>query len=165
MSTKTTSRPDSAALATAASFSMLGKTTSKGGNSIRNGRRSPKARRSLERQFRVGIRPGEKTTAQTTTQSLEGIPFAYIIYQKSYTNPVVTKCKHYSCESCALQRYRKTPSCAACGVGTAGVFNGAKSLRKLLDKKRERAKKKKEKAIEDGGEVSEDKDQGEKSDD
>ena len=86
---------------------------------------------------------------------LEGIPFACIICKKPYSYPIVTKCGHYFCEPCALQRYRKTPSCAACGAGTGGVFNGAKNLRKLLDKKRERAKKKREKAIEDGEEVSE----------
>lgn len=96
---------------------------------------------------------------------LEGIPFACIICKKPYTNPIVTKCGHYFCESCALQRYRKTPSCAACGAGTGGVLNGAKNLRKLLDKKRERAKKRREEAIEDGEEVSaEDKDEVDNSD-
>ena len=87
--------------------------------------------------------------------ALEGIPFACIICKKSYTNPIVTKCGHYFCEACALQRYRKNPSCAACGAGTSGVFNGAKSLRKILDRKRERTKKRREKAIEAGEEVSE----------
>lgn len=87
--------------------------------------------------------------------ALEGIPFACIICKESYTNPIVTKCGHYFCEACALQRYRKSPSCAACGAGTGGVFNGAKNLRKILDKKRERAKKRREKALEAGEEVSE----------
>lgn len=85
---------------------------------------------------------------------LEGIPFACIICKKPYTNPVVTKCGHYFCEACALKRYWKYPSCAACGAGTAGVFNGAKNLKKLLDRKRERAKKRREKALENGEEVS-----------
>ncbi|MCJ1404586.1 RNA-splicing factor [Xylographa trunciseda] len=89
---------------------------------------------------------------------LEGIPFACIICKKPYTNPIVTKCGHYFCEACALQKYRKTPSCAACGAGTGGVFNGAKNLKKLLDKKREKAKKKREKAIENGEDVSEEED-------
>ncbi|MCJ1409841.1 RNA-splicing factor [Ptychographa xylographoides] len=86
---------------------------------------------------------------------LEGIPFACIICKKPYTYPIVTKCGHYFCEACALQRYRKTPACAACGAGTGGVFNGAKNLRKLLEKKKERAKNKREKAVENGEEVSE----------
>ncbi|KAJ5104818.1 hypothetical protein NUU61_002165 [Penicillium alfredii] len=86
---------------------------------------------------------------------LENIPFACIICRKSYQNPIVTKCGHYFCESCALQRYRKNPSCAACGAGTGGVFNVAKKLNALLDKKRERARKLREKAIAEGEEVSE----------
>ncbi|MCJ1338403.1 RNA-splicing factor [Bachmanniomyces sp. S44760] len=87
---------------------------------------------------------------------LEGIPFACIICKKPYTNPIITKCGHYFCESCALQRYRKSPACAACGAGTGGVFNGAKNLKKLLDRKRDRARKRREKAIEKGEEVSDD---------
>lgn len=73
---------------------------------------------------------------------LESIPFACIICKKPYTNPIITRCGHYFCEACALQRYRKDPSCAACGSGTSGVFNMAKKLNRLLDKKREREKKK-----------------------
>lgn len=87
--------------------------------------------------------------------ALEGIPFACIICKKPYTYPIITKCGHYFCEKCALQRYKKTPACAACGAGTGGVFNNAKGLRKLLDKKRERAKQKREKAIVNGEEVDE----------
>ena len=87
--------------------------------------------------------------------ALEGIPFACIVCKKSYTNPIVTKCGHYFCEACALQRYRKNPSCAACGAGTGGVFNGAKGLRKILERKTERARKRRERALEAGEEVSE----------
>ncbi len=66
---------------------------------------------------------------------LDKIPFACILCKKAYRNPIVTKCSHYFCESCALQRYRKDPTCAGCSAKTYGVFNGAKSLQKLLDKK------------------------------
>ncbi len=69
---------------------------------------------------------------------LEDIPFACIICKGPYREPVVTRCHHYFCERCALERYKRDPSCAACGLGTNGVFNSAKTLKKLLDKKRER---------------------------
>ena len=69
---------------------------------------------------------------------LDGIPFACVICKEDYKNPIITKCGHYFCEACALQRFRKTPSCAICSTGTGGVFNGAKRLRKLLEKKRKR---------------------------
>ena len=106
----------------------------------------------------------EAEDSEEEDAALEGIPFACIICKKPYTNPIITKCGHYFCEGCALQRYRKNPSCAACGAGTGGVFNGAKNLRKILDKKRERAKKRREKAKEAGEEVSEEDDEGAEED-
>ncbi|GAM87362.1 hypothetical protein ANO11243_053860 [Dothideomycetidae sp. 11243] len=89
---------------------------------------------------------------------LDNIPFACIICREAYKNPVVTKCKHYFCEACALKRYKTKggKGCAACGTDTGGTFAMAKNLRKLLDKKRERARKQKERAREEGLEVSTD---------
>ncbi|KAI9904368.1 hypothetical protein N3K66_000897 [Trichothecium roseum] len=84
---------------------------------------------------------------------LEKIPFACIICKESYREPVVTRCGHYFCEPCALKRYRKDPSCAACGSGTNGVFNSAKRLKKLLEKKKERAEKKRQERIDAGEDV------------
>lgn len=81
---------------------------------------------------------------------LKKIPFACIICKKPYREPVVTRCHHYFCESCALGRYRKDPSCAACGAGTNGLFSSAKDLKKLLQKKRERVEKKRQEAAEAG---------------
>ncbi|KAH8907487.1 CCCH and RING finger protein [Coniochaeta sp. PMI_546] len=66
----------------------------------------------------------------------EEIPFACIICGGPYKSPIVTRCGHYFCEPCALQRYRRDPSCAACGSGTQGVFNAAKKLQKILEKKK-----------------------------
>ncbi|KAN0089411.1 hypothetical protein V8E51_019671 [Hyaloscypha variabilis] len=99
-------------------------------------------------------RNAEEEDSDDDDAALEGIPFACIICKEKYKDPIVTKCGHYFCESCALKRYRKDPSCAACGAGTGGVFNVAKGLKKLLDKKRDRAAKRRQKAIEAGEEVS-----------
>ena len=96
---------------------------------------------------------------EAENELLESIPFACIICQQPYKFPVVTTCGHYFCEKCALDRYKKTPNCAACGFGTGGVFNGAKQLKRLLEKKRQRAKKRKEAAREAGEEVSGDEEQ------
>lgn len=85
---------------------------------------------------------------------LENIPFVCIICREDYKAPIVTRCGHYFCEPCALKRYRKDPTCAACGSGTNGVFNSATRLKKLLDRKRERAAKRRQEAIEAGEEVS-----------
>ncbi|KAK1826503.1 hypothetical protein QBC39DRAFT_293071 [Podospora conica] len=102
-------------------------------------------------------KPGqeEEDADEAEEAMLEGIPFVCLICRGPYKAPVVTKCGHYFCEACALKRYRKDPGCAACGSGTNGVFNAAKRLQKLLDKKRERAARKRQEAIKAGEEVSE----------
>lgn len=64
----------------------------------------------------------------------DDIPFACYICRESYRSPIVTKCNHYFCESCAIQRYHKVTSCAVCGASTNGVFNVAKGLRERLKK-------------------------------
>ncbi|KAK4950521.1 hypothetical protein LTR28_007054 [Elasticomyces elasticus] len=88
---------------------------------------------------------------------LENIPFACVICRAPYKNPIVTKCGHYFCEKCAMDRYRSKKggkTCAACGADTGGTFNVAKSLKKLLDRKTERERLAKEAARAAGEEVS-----------
>lgn len=108
---------------------------------------------------RAGRGTGEEEE-EGDDEELEGVPFACIICREGYKHPVVTRCGHYFCEACALGLYRKDPSCAACGSGTGGVFNVAKGLKKLLERKREAAAKRRERAIEAGEEVSEDEEGG-----
>ncbi len=91
---------------------------------------------------------------------LRDIPFACIICRESYKHPIVTRCGHYFCERCALDRYRRDPTCAACGAATTGVFNGAKRLTKLLERKRGRAARQRQAALEAGEEVSSDEEAG-----
>ncbi|RTE79006.1 Pre-mRNA-splicing factor cwc24 [Fusarium euwallaceae] len=85
---------------------------------------------------------------------LQSIPFTCIICKASFKEPIVTRCGHYFCQPCALKRYRKDPTCAACGADTNGVFNSAKRLEKLQEKKSERAAKRRLAGTEDGDEVS-----------
>ena len=90
---------------------------------------------------------------------LKDIPFACVICKQEYKTPIVTLCGHYFCESCALKRYKKNPGCAICGDGTSGVFNSARNLKRLLEKKKERAKKVKEAKKAAGEPVSDDEDE------
>ncbi|MGH0141825.1 UNVERIFIED_CONTAM: hypothetical protein FKN15_005352 [Acipenser sinensis] len=58
----------------------------------------------------------------------EDLPFKCFICRESFKNPVITKCRHYFCERCALQHYRKSQRCYVCNEQTNGVFNPAKEL-------------------------------------
>lgn len=62
------------------------------------------------------------------------VPFKCFICRKSFTDPVMTKCKHYFCEKCALQHYRKSKRCYVCNVQTMGVFNPAKNVMDKMKK-------------------------------
>lgn len=60
------------------------------------------------------------------------IPFKCLICRKSFERPVVTKCKHYFCEKCALDHHRKSSRCAVCSAQTSGIFNPAKEIARRL---------------------------------
>jgi RING finger protein 113A len=62
----------------------------------------------------------------------DGIPFKCLICRNSFENPVVTKCKHYFCEKCALDHHRKSKRCAVCSAPTQGIFNPAKEIARRL---------------------------------
>lgn len=119
----------------------------------------------LDREWEIsgkGKKPGGKTVASANRNGaadadgdddeklLESIPFACVICKENYKYPIVTKCGHYFCEACALKRYKKDPSCAACGAGTGGVFNVAKKLNRLLERKRERQKEREDQGDRNG---------------
>lgn len=63
--------------------------------------------------------------AESDSDSDEDIPFACLICRKPFTDPVVTRCGHYFCSSCAIKRFAKTPKCLACNAPTGGIFNRA----------------------------------------
>uniref|UniRef100_A0A1B0FNC8 RING finger protein 113A n=1 Tax=Glossina morsitans morsitans TaxID=37546 RepID=A0A1B0FNC8_GLOMM len=58
----------------------------------------------------------------------ESLPFKCFICRRSFVNPVITKCKHYFCEKCALEQYKKSQRCFICAQQTNGIFNPAKEL-------------------------------------
>ncbi|KAI0305382.1 hypothetical protein B0F90DRAFT_1052491 [Multifurca ochricompacta] len=68
----------------------------------------------------------------------DDIPFACLIGRHPFTEPIVTRCGHYFCSSCAIKRFAKTPKCAACGAPTGGIFNRAdKVIAKMKKNKAE----------------------------
>ncbi|PIA39751.1 hypothetical protein AQUCO_02600303v1 [Aquilegia coerulea] len=58
------------------------------------------------------------------------LPFACFICRQSFVDPVVTKCKHYFCEHCALKHHSKNKRCFVCNEPTLGIFNTAHEIKK-----------------------------------
>ena len=67
----------------------------------------------------------------------DSLPFKCLICKNTFKDPVVTKCKHYFCEKCALENYRKSQRCYACRAQTNGVFNPAKEIIDKLNRHKE----------------------------
>jgi len=79
--------------------------------------------------------PGQYEIADSDDD--DDLPFKCYLCRKSFKNPIVTKCKHYFCESCALDHHRKNKRCFVCGESTGGIFNPAKELIAKLEKKKD----------------------------
>jgi RING finger protein 113A len=65
----------------------------------------------------------------------DDLPFACFICRRAWAevkDPVVTRCKHYFCEQCALQHNAKAKTCAACNVrGPAGSVGSASACPRM----------------------------------
>lgn len=99
----------------------------------------------VQHKKREAILHGKEVYCEDTEDSSseeEDIPFACFICKKEYVQPIVTKCGHYFCEACAIQRYKKKKNCIICGAGTFGIFNAAKKLELKLLKKKSRSQMK-----------------------
>ncbi|KAK6158863.1 hypothetical protein DH2020_006177 [Rehmannia glutinosa] len=52
--------------------------------------------------------------------------------REPFVDPVVTRCKHYFCEHCALKHHARNKKCFVCNQPTNGIFNTAFELRKKI---------------------------------
>nr|CAG4641864.1 EOG090X09Q6 [Eurycercus lamellatus] len=92
----------------------------------------------LEREERGKGEPVEDDDKYEIHSDEEELPFKCFICRDSFKHPIVTKCKHYFCEPCALKQYRKSQRCFVCGKQTFGVFNPAKELIERLKTEEEK---------------------------
>lgn len=105
------------------------------------------------RKKQEALDPDRFLTRDTLIQDEEleqdfDLPFACMICRQSFKEPVVTKCGHYFCESCALKQFAKSSKCFVCHSATMGVFNAAKDLKQRLAARKEKMEAKEKEAKE-----------------
>ncbi|KAG7272649.1 hypothetical protein CRUP_008477 [Coryphaenoides rupestris] len=88
----------------------------------------------IERELEEGRYGANDEENYEVSSDEEDLPFKCFICRSSYKNPIITKCRHYFCEVCALQHYRKSQRCYVCNTQTNGVFNPAKDLMAKIQK-------------------------------
>ncbi|XP_055974758.1 E3 ubiquitin-protein ligase RNF113A-like [Sorex fumeus] len=90
----------------------------------------------IERELHEGRYGAAEDSYEVENPPPEEIPFKCFICRQTFQNPVVTKCRHYFCESCALRHFRTSPRCYVCDKQTYGLFNPAKDLMAKLGRRR-----------------------------
>ncbi|KAG8006755.1 hypothetical protein GBF38_022759 [Nibea albiflora] len=88
----------------------------------------------IERELEEGRYGANDDENYEVSSDEEDMPFKCFICRESFKNPIITKCRHYFCEVCALQHYRKSKRCYVCNTQTNGVFNPAKELMAKMEK-------------------------------
>ena len=78
----------------------------------------------LEKKWEELQKGNKSSTAKPDEMRMTG---CFICREPFADQPLVkTKCGHTFCRSCALNRFRTDPTCAACKAQTHGIFNEAK---------------------------------------
>ncbi|EPZ35279.1 hypothetical protein ROZALSC1DRAFT_27895 [Rozella allomycis CSF55] len=92
-----------------------------------------------EEKQKLGNDPGQfLIESEDEEDDDDDLPFACAICRDPFTDPIVTKCKHYFCEKCALKQFRKTKKCYVCSQPTDGQFTVAYNLIAKLEEKKKR---------------------------
>lgn len=99
-----------------------------------------------EKQRKAKLARGASEVEQEDEQDLDddGLPFACFICRQAFVDPVVTTCKHYFCEHCALKHHSRNKLCFVCEKPTNGVFNTAQEILKRIKELPSKGKDKQE---------------------
>ncbi|KAI5055625.1 hypothetical protein GOP47_0029146 [Adiantum capillus-veneris] len=104
----------------------------------------------MDREWEEGEKKRKAKLAQRMEEEKEGsedeegdgsLPFGCMICRQPFEDPVVTLCKHYFCEHCALKHHARNKHCFVCNKPTGGTFNTAfEILKRAAAEKRESAR-------------------------
>ncbi|XP_031393917.1 zinc finger CCCH domain-containing protein 1 isoform X1 [Punica granatum] len=89
------------------------------------------AEKARKRKLAMGVDDQDEED-EDDDEDEDALPFACFICRQPFVDPVVTKCKHYFCEHCALKHHAKNKKCFVCNTPTHGIFNAAHEIRKRL---------------------------------
>ncbi|ORZ33568.1 hypothetical protein BCR44DRAFT_1514722 [Catenaria anguillulae PL171] len=113
------------------------------------------ARREAERVALLNADAEE--VQEEKVDEVDELPFACFICRGEFKRPVVTKCGHYFCEACVVERAKKgMGKCAACGEQTGGIVKPAKELMAKLEERKKRMQEMEEDARKKNEEQEED---------
>uniref|UniRef100_A0A2P2JEU3 Uncharacterized protein MANES_S020000 n=1 Tax=Rhizophora mucronata TaxID=61149 RepID=A0A2P2JEU3_RHIMU len=91
------------------------------------------AEKARKRNLALGVVAGDDVgVGHSDSDDDDSLPFACFICRRPFQDPVVTKCKHYFCQHCALKHHSTSKKCFVCNKPTLGIFNTAHEIRKKM---------------------------------
>ncbi|KAL8455894.1 hypothetical protein Emag_000268 [Eimeria magna] len=98
-----------------------------------------KKQERLRRQAEGLDSPSSSGSSSESEESADedGLPFACLKCRERWRvdmRPVVTRCRHYFCEKCAVEEYKSSSKCSQCGAETLGILNEATKIVEKLEK-------------------------------
>ncbi|CAI5535385.1 unnamed protein product [Closterium sp. Naga37s-1] len=97
------------------------------------------------------LEEGEGGEGEEEEDDDDDLPFACFICRQPFVDPVVTKCRHYFCEHCALKHHSRNKNCFVCEQPTQGVFNTAHDIIKRVKERAAKEAKDKEEIAKGAG--------------
>ncbi|KAG7652687.1 unnamed protein product [Arabidopsis thaliana] len=97
------------------------------------------AEKVRKRNKAMGVEDEDDEADKDSDEDENALPFACFICREPFVDPVVTKCKHYFCEHCALKHHTKNKKCFVCNQPTMGIFNAAHEIKKRMAEERSKA--------------------------
>uniref|UniRef100_A0A8R1DI93 RING finger protein 113A n=1 Tax=Caenorhabditis japonica TaxID=281687 RepID=A0A8R1DI93_CAEJA len=106
----------------------------------------------IDEEYEAGKYGQDDDTNYEIREEDEAFPEDCFICGNPFVDPIVTKCKHYFCESCSLKAFQKSAKCPVCHQNTEKIMNAAKDLINFLKRKKQRASQQVEKESDDDNE-------------
>lgn len=89
----------------------------------------------IDEEYEAG-KYGEDETDYEIREQDDAFPEDCFICGKPFVDPIVTKCKHYFCTTCALNAFKKSSKCPVCHQNTEKIMNAAKDLINYMKRKK-----------------------------
>ncbi|GAB4844587.1 hypothetical protein Ancab_037986 [Ancistrocladus abbreviatus] len=88
--------------------------------------------KARNRNLAMGGDDGDNGRGEQSEEDGDVLSLACFIFRQPFVDPVVTKCKHYFCEHCALKHHAKNKKCFVRSQPTLEIFNTAHEIRKKM---------------------------------
>ncbi|CAI2348601.1 unnamed protein product [Caenorhabditis sp. 36 PRJEB53466] len=103
----------------------------------------------IDEEYEAGKYGEEDDTNYEIRGDDDTFPEDCFICGRPFVDPIVTKCKHYFCGSCAIKAFQRSSKCPVCHQNTEKIMNAARDLMTFLKRKEQSSARQEKQQSED----------------